>query len=63
MAQILDNPTHWRKRAEEARTLADIINDPEAKRMMLRLVETYEELAIRASQRAWLMGPDDSSAG
>jgi hypothetical protein len=57
MTEILDNPDHWRKRAEEARTLADGMEDPEAKQMVLGLAETYERLAIRAAQRAWPTEP------
>ena len=37
MDSILDNPKHWRERAEEARTIADQLSDPESKGMMLRI--------------------------
>jgi hypothetical protein len=47
----VSDPQHLRRRAEEARTLADELTDPEAKRKMLKIAEEYETLAIRAVQR------------
>jgi hypothetical protein len=40
-----------RKRAEEARRLADELTDPEAKCKMLKIAEDYEKLSKRAVQR------------
>jgi hypothetical protein len=48
---IIDDPKHWRGRAEEARTLADQIADPTSRTMMLRIADDYERLAERAEQR------------
>ncbi len=48
---LLNDPEHWRGRAEEARTIAEDIHDPEAKRMMLAIAEGYEQLAKRAEDR------------
>lgn len=34
----------WRNRAEEARTQAEQMSNPETRRMMLRIAETYERM-------------------
>jgi hypothetical protein len=49
---LLDNPAHWIARAETARVIAEELgDDPESKRIMLRIAEDYEELAKRAQER------------
>jgi hypothetical protein len=48
---ILDNPEHWLERAEEARSIAEQLSDPESRRMMLRIAEDYELLATHARRR------------
>jgi hypothetical protein len=50
-APSLEDPKHWLQRAEEARAVAEGITDPESKRMMLKIAEDYEKLALRASNR------------
>jgi len=41
---LLNNAKHWRERADEARAVAEGLHDPDAKRMMLGIAETYEKL-------------------
>jgi hypothetical protein len=48
----LNDPKHWRTRAEEARSSAEQMTDLEAKQMMLAVAEDYERLAQRAEERA-----------
>jgi hypothetical protein len=49
---FLNDPGHWRDRAEEARTRADQLDDPQSKSAMLRIADDYELLAERAEARA-----------
>jgi hypothetical protein len=48
----INDPKHWLDRAKEARALAEQMNDPEAKRTMLKNADDYERLAQRAVERA-----------
>ena len=45
---LVHDAEHWRKRAEEARTLADRLTDLESRRVMLEIAKSYDELAARA---------------
>ena len=38
---LINDPNHWRERAKEARVHAEQIDDPESKKMMLRIAEDY----------------------
>ena len=51
MSNLLDNPEWWRKRAEEARTIATSMRNADGKHMMLGVAASYEELARRAEAR------------
>ena len=58
MAKVpINDPKHWRDRAEQARILADELTDPDAKRRMLRIAADYEELAKRAERRLAAKNP------
>jgi hypothetical protein len=48
---ILDDPEHWRQRAEESR-LDEQLDDPIARAAMLRIDEDYERIAEQARVRA-----------
>ena len=49
--RLLDDPEHWRSRAEEVRTLLDMMRDEPSRETMLRIALDYERLAERAEQR------------
>jgi hypothetical protein len=52
---ILDDPKHWQERAEEARSIAEQLPDPESRRMLIRIADDYERFAADARRR--MMGP------
>jgi hypothetical protein len=47
---LLDDPAHWRRRAAESRSIAERLDDPEQKKTMLEIAESYERLAVRVEQ-------------
>ena len=46
---VLFDPRHWELRAEEVRTIAATMRDPEARAMMAGVINTYEQMAQRAA--------------
>ena len=48
---IWNDPKTWRQRAEEARALADVMSDSGARENMLKIAESYEEMAKKAEER------------
>ena len=48
----INDPKHWRYRAEEALAMAESLTDPEAKQLMLNVAADYEKLAKRAEERS-----------
>jgi hypothetical protein len=51
MHTLIDDAEHWHSRAEETRTIAEMINDPEAQRIMCDIAKGYDLLAERAAER------------
>jgi len=54
----ITDPKLWRKRAEEARRIAELLADPSARTNMRRIAEAYEEMAERAEQSGRPRAPD-----
>ncbi len=48
----INDPEHWRQRAQDMRKLAQDVNDGAAKQTMLRIAADYDRLAERASLRS-----------
>jgi hypothetical protein len=51
-SSIINDPEHWRGRAEEMPRLAEDTKDAATKEMMLRIARDYENLAVRAEERS-----------
>ena len=51
MVSNTDDPDYWRKRAEEARTLAEQMMDTHTKSLMLGIAASYEKIAKWADER------------
>jgi len=51
-AHYINDPGHWRDRAEEMRALAEDVTDEQARETMLRLARDYDRLAERAELRS-----------
>jgi hypothetical protein len=51
MLSLLNDVTHWRNRAEEARGLAAHLTTPEARGVMLGIAEGYDRLARGGEDR------------
>jgi hypothetical protein len=51
VSNISDDPEYWRKRAEEARTLADQMIEAHTKAIMLEIAVSYDKIAKWADER------------
>ena len=43
-----NDPKRWRRRAQKARVLAEQMKDETSKKLMLRIADDYDEIAVRA---------------
>ena len=50
VSNITDDPDYWRKRAEEARVLAEQMVEAHTKSLMLAIAASYEKIAKWAEQ-------------
>jgi hypothetical protein len=55
---LLNDPAHWRRRAEEARRIADHLDDPVAKQKMLEVAQHYEQIAAIAERQPVVGKPE-----
>jgi hypothetical protein len=54
----IDDSRYWYERAEEARVAAEQMRDSVSKAAMLRIADSYDELAQNAARRARFGGKD-----
>jgi len=47
----INDPKYWRERGEEARSIAQLLDDPKAKREMLAIAASYDRLADHVKQQ------------
>jgi hypothetical protein len=40
---LIDDPAHWRRRVEEARRMADQIDDPADKKALMDIAAAYDQ--------------------
>jgi hypothetical protein len=57
MTPLLSNPKFWEMKAEEARVIAESMNDQEARDTMLLIARSYDGIARRAAILAKLEIP------
>jgi hypothetical protein len=60
MSSLLNHPRHWRKRAEEARKIANDSDNVLVRHSMMKIVEEYEMLARKAEERIAKASPNSN---
>jgi len=53
IAPHINDSEHWHQRAEEARVLAERVRDETTKKLMLRIADDYDDLAVNAIPSMW----------
>jgi hypothetical protein len=53
----VNDPAHWRQRAEEARRIAAQLDDPVASKAMLDIARSYDAMANLAGTRPLVRKP------
>jgi hypothetical protein len=56
LRSLINDPEHWRSRAEEARAVAEQLSDPQAKGTMLLVAESYDQMAVHTEARLLTKG-------
>ena len=51
VTQSIDDPQHWRRRADEARRVADMLADQPSKETMREIARSYDRIAEVAEKR------------
>jgi hypothetical protein len=51
LGDLIQDPEHWRERAQAARVQAEQMETESRRRIMLRIAESYDLLAARAEER------------
>ena len=62
MNSVMHDPDHWRRRADEARSVAIQMTDVESKNAVLEIAAECDKLCRRAEDRAKTLGGDAISA-
>lgn len=49
--KMLDDDKHWRDRADEVRAVASNLTDLKCREIMMRIAQSYDDMAIQAIRR------------
>jgi hypothetical protein len=51
LEDFVDDPNHWRKRAEETRALAKRVSDDAARKRLTEMAREFDRIALRVEDR------------